>query len=81
MRIATSHSGGGDADKLTRRDGHSGRLVFVEGLDHVAAAIGGGRGRASHIDEAHDILHRSQRIPVVHSLYAPSLRHASSLAR
>ena len=81
MSIATGHTRDGDANKLPGRECHGGRLLFVERLDHVAAAIGGGRGRAGHVDEAHDILHGSQRIPVVHSLYAPSLRHASSLAR
>ena len=81
MSIATRNTRDGDANKLARRECHGGRLVFVERLDHVAAAISGGRGRAGQIDKAHDIFHRGQWIPVVHSLYAPSQRHASSLAR
>ena len=81
MRIATGNTRDGDADKLARRECHGGRLVFVECLDYVATAIGGSRGRAGHIDKANDIFYRSQWIPVVHSLYAPSQRHGSSLAR
>ena len=81
MSIATSHTSDGDANELPGRDCHGGRLLFVQRLDYVATAIGGGRGRAGHVDEAHDVLHGSQGVPVVHSLYAPSRRHPSSLAR
>ncbi len=81
MSIATRHTRDSNANKPPGRECHGGRLLFVERLDHVAAAIGGGRSRAGHVDEAHDVLHGSQGVPVVHSLYVPSLRHASSLAR
>jgi hypothetical protein len=39
--------------------------MLVERLDHVAAAIGSGSGRAGRVYEADDVLERGDGVPMV----------------
>ena len=65
MGVAACHSGHRRADQLARRHRHRGRLMLVERLDHVAAAIGSGSGRAGRVYEADDVLERGDGVPMV----------------
>ena len=61
------------------RQGHHRRLVLVQGLDHVAPAVGGTGGRPGHVDEPDHLFERSDRVPVAQGEYSPRYGHRIGL--
>ena len=79
MRVGTAHAGDDSTDDRAGRDGDHRRLVFVEGLDHIAPAVGGAGGRAGQIDEADDLFEGYGRVTVVEGECSPVAVHRHHL--
>ena len=75
MRVTPCHPGQGDADDLAGRERHRRRLVLVQRLDDVAAAVGGRHGRPGQVDESNDLLGRREGVAVVQRQDTPAGRH------
>src|SRR5579863_1866019 len=81
MGVGARHAGDGGPDQSTRRHGYGGGLMLLESLDHVAAAVGGSRGRAGSIDQANDVLWRGDRIPMIDGKNPPAGGHIPIVPR
>ena len=55
--------------------------MLVERLDHVAAAIGSGSGRACRVHEADDVLERGDGVPMVDRKDTPPGGHKAIFSR
>ena len=73
------HPGQGDAHDGRPTRGHRRRLVLVQRLDDVAAAVGRCHRRARQVDQTDDLLQRCEGVAVVQRQDTPPGRHRGVL--
>ena len=76
MGVTPGHARHGRTHEGALGQRHGSRLVLVERLDHVTAAVGGGGRGAGQVDQADDLLEGRHGIAVVQRKHAPVWGHA-----